>query len=136
MCVKKDFNQCQQRWWKLFELTTANLLFFKVLSKLLHCSVLLNIYVDGVLQKWLSNKNAPAIFKKQNAGFITPEIFADRTHIRYLYGNTCLQNTIAPACIIVQISVMNLMNRHFQVNKSTVLCLKNHRHIFICQRFV
>jgi hypothetical protein len=34
MCVKKDFNQCQQRWWKIFELTTANPLFLNILPKL------------------------------------------------------------------------------------------------------
>jgi hypothetical protein len=38
--VKKDFNQWQQSWWKLFELTTANPLFFNILPKLLHCDVL------------------------------------------------------------------------------------------------
>jgi hypothetical protein len=33
--VKKDFNQCQQRWWKIFELTTANPLFLNILPKVL-----------------------------------------------------------------------------------------------------
>jgi hypothetical protein len=47
--VKKDFNQCQQRWWKLFELTTANSLFLNNLSKLSHCGVLPKKYDGGVL---------------------------------------------------------------------------------------
>jgi hypothetical protein len=46
--VKKDFNQCQQRWWKLFELTTANSLFLNNLPKLLHWLVLLKQFDDGV----------------------------------------------------------------------------------------
>jgi len=33
--VKKDFNQCQQSWWKIIEITTAISLFFNILPKLL-----------------------------------------------------------------------------------------------------
>jgi len=39
MYVKKDFNQCQQSWWKIIEITTAIPLFFNILPKLLHCDV-------------------------------------------------------------------------------------------------
>jgi hypothetical protein len=46
--VKKDFNQCQQRWWKIFELTTANPLFLNILSKLSHCGVLPKKQDEGV----------------------------------------------------------------------------------------
>jgi hypothetical protein len=46
--VKKDFNQCQQRWWKIFELTTPNPLFLNILSKLSHCGVLSEKYDGGV----------------------------------------------------------------------------------------
>lgn len=35
MCVKKDFNQCQQSWWKIVEIPTANPLFFNILQKVL-----------------------------------------------------------------------------------------------------
>jgi hypothetical protein len=48
--VKKDFNQWQQSWWKIFELTTANPLFFNILPKLLHWEVLKKIFAGGVLQ--------------------------------------------------------------------------------------
>jgi hypothetical protein len=60
--VKEDFNQWQQSWWKLFELTTANPLFFKVLPKLLHWHVLPKKQVCRILPKLLANKNLPVIF--------------------------------------------------------------------------
>jgi hypothetical protein len=49
--VKKDFNQWQQSWWKIFELTTGNPLFFNILPKLLHCALLRKNYADAVFQK-------------------------------------------------------------------------------------
>jgi hypothetical protein len=60
--VKKDFNQCQQSWWKLFELTTANSLFLKDLPKLLHWLVLQKNYAGKILQKQIVNKIAFVIF--------------------------------------------------------------------------
>jgi hypothetical protein len=41
--VKKDFNQCQQSWWKIIELTTAIFLFFNILPKLLHWPLFVKI---------------------------------------------------------------------------------------------
>jgi hypothetical protein len=75
--VKKDFNQWQQSWWKIFELTTANPLFFNILPKLLHCSVLPKNNVHKVFEKRLSNKIRLAFFRPKKGQFIAPEIFAD-----------------------------------------------------------
>jgi hypothetical protein len=63
--VKKDFNQWQQSWWKLFELTTANPLFFNILPKLLQCDVLALKSGWQVLSKWLAGKNKFAFFLLQ-----------------------------------------------------------------------
>ncbi|MGB4843564.1 MAG: hypothetical protein WBP16_03805 [Ferruginibacter sp.] len=55
--MKKDFNQCQQSWWKIIEITTAIPLFFNILQKLLHWTV----FIKKVLVKEQRKKTAVII---------------------------------------------------------------------------
>ena len=48
--VKENFNLRRQSWWKLFELTTANSLFFNILQNTLHWTILTkNLYLQILL---------------------------------------------------------------------------------------
>jgi hypothetical protein len=46
--VKRVFDQWQQSWWKLFEITTANPLFFNILKKLWQYRLLKSCIADNV----------------------------------------------------------------------------------------
>ncbi len=56
MCMNKDFNQCQQSWWKIFELTTANSLFFNNLQKWRQRPGRVKVLPKGPFAKMFSGK--------------------------------------------------------------------------------